>query len=118
MIANGLASRTISGIQRSIENWVKQHSSITVNYSSWYYGVTNAPAIRRNAHNQVNKRELFASKTHAWQVYKTGSVNQATLIEKHFHEKGMLDKHSKGGVRPTTVYVYVYKKYPTIIDVL
>ena len=106
-----LESTKAKSIISKIEKWVSDYSIFGTNYGKWYVGVTNDPKIRRAAHNHVNKADLLASSTFAWSVYDTGSVDLACAIETHFHEKGMLDKDSKGGIKSSTKYVYVYKKY-------
>ena len=107
-----------SGIKGRIEKWIEQNSFLTKSYGNWYVGVTNSPDVRRRAHNYINNKNWGGSQTFAWVHFNAGSMTVACEIEKYFHDKGLLDKDTKGGVRKTTTYVYVYKKYRNLLDLL
>lgn len=103
--------KTTTKIIKQIEAYVKQNSTIYVNYSRWYIGVTNNPEIRKSQHKSLNNEEPYA-----WKHWYCYSKENALDIEKYFHQKGMLETDKTGGVADDSKYVYVYKKYPTILD--
>lgn len=96
---------------KQINNHVKDHSQININYSRWYCGVTNSSNQR-----QINHRYKIKSETYFWLKIYCFSKRIALAVEKHFHNLGMLDKNLTGGVNEETKYVYVYKINPTIFD--
>lgn len=105
----------IGGIKRAIENHIATkngRSQIVVLYGNWYCGVTN-DETRRKADHKYGKN-ISALYFKAWDAE---SKDNALLVEKHFHQQGMkgLSK-SPGGVRSSSKYVYIFKRYTTIAD--
>lgn len=105
----------ISAIKRAIENYIhpKNHrSDFYVEYSNWYCGVTNDSTKRKAKHKWGKK--IPALYFHAWNAKtKANSLE----VEKHFHNKGMRGiSKSPGGVRSTSVQVYVFKWKTNIAD--
>jgi len=50
-------------------------------------------------------------------MWNMKSVRLSLALETSFHNQGLLDKDTKGGYdKKTSKYIYVYKKFPTIID--
>lgn len=102
---------TYKTVTRQIEAWVKDHSTAVKDYTNWYVGVTNNPEARKAVHKSKNE-------THPdfWIDFNARSHKIALTIETHFHKKGMLETDKKGGIRPDSKFVYVYKKYITLFD--
>lgn len=103
--------KTTTKIKKQIEKYVKENSNFFVDYSRWYIGVTNNPEIRKNQHKSLNNKE-----PNFWKHWYCYSKENALEIEKYFHKKGMLETSKTGGVAEDSKYVYVYKKYLTILD--
>lgn len=106
-----LQTETAKSIVRKIKYWVEKNSTVFVDYSNWYIGITNKPHIRKSQH-AVN----IEGKPYFWQEYNARSRQIAEAIEKSFHDRGMKEKRHAGGARDDSKYVYIYKKYPTIFD--
>ncbi len=104
-------TETEKQIRRKIEAWVKENSTLSVDYSRWYVGVTNNENARKSQHKSQQGKELYF-----WQSFNARSRKLALAIELHFHKKGMLEKDVPGGTAQDSKLVYVYKKYPTILD--
>jgi predicted GIY-YIG superfamily endonuclease len=103
--------KTTTKIIRQIEAYVKQKSTIIIDYKRWYIGVTNNPSIRKSQHKSLNNEEPYF-----WKHWYCYSKENALTVEKYFHKKGMLNTSKQGGTAENSKYVYVYKKYPTLID--
>ena len=96
---------------RKIKYWVQKNSTVFIDYSNWYVGITNHPHIRKSQHS-IN----IEGNPYFWQEYIARTREIAEAIEKSFHDRGMKEKRHAGGARSDNKYVYVYKKYPTIFD--
>ena len=106
-----LKTPTAKTIIKSIENWIAENSTLAVNYSRWYVGVTNNEQSRKSKHKSDTGGDIYF-----WHSYNARSKKIALAIELHFHKKGMLETHLPGGTAIDTRLVYVYKKRPTLID--
>ena len=106
-----IESKTAKNAIEIFNRHVDEHSSFTIDYTRWYVGVTNNPLSRKNAHKSILGHEIFF-----WKHFYCKSKLIALAVEKFFHDKGMLEKDLQGGTASNTYYVYVYKKYPTILD--
>lgn len=104
-------SKTYIKTRAKILEWVKSNSTFFSDNSRWYCGITNNPNIRKAQHEATIKESPYFFK--CWCVK---SVRIAKALETSMHNKGMLDKDIKGGARLNSWYIYVFKKYPTIID--
>jgi hypothetical protein len=104
-------SITEKKIIRQINSWIKEHSTLYVEFSNWYIGVTNDPQSRELSHRQK-------ASTQYWVCFNARSKKIALLIETWGHSKGMLETDKKGGVRENTKFVYIYKKHGNIVDQL
>lgn len=104
-------TKTEKRITQDIEAWLNTNSTLFVKYRNWYIGITNDPAARRLKHKNKLKTDPYF-----WKSFYTCNVRIASAIETHFHKKGMLESDKKGGVTDDSKYVYIFKKYPTILD--
>jgi hypothetical protein len=110
-LAPALSTKTAKSIIVSIKNWAYNHSTIGIDYTRWYCGITNHPPSRKSQHRAVNEAEPFV-----WNEWDAKSRRIAEAIETYFHELGMKDKDTKGGSAEDSKYIYVYKKHPTFWD--
>ena len=109
---NPLKTKTAKKIIKEIELQVSENSTLYVEYSNWYCGITNNPTVRKSGHKSKNNR-----KPAFWKSFNARSVKISLSIETHFHKKGMLDTDDKGGYdKEKSKFIYVYKKHPTILD--
>jgi len=106
-----LKTPTAKAILRSAERWVNAHSKIIVNYGNWYVGVTKDPGKRNAEHKSKNRREPAY-----WKAYYARSRAIALAIEKHFHDKGMLETGKIGRAEEDARHVYIFKKHLTLLD--
>ena len=105
-------TKTYQNARKEIKNWISENSTLVISNSRWYVGITN-DANRRKIEHQVknNKKCTF------WKVWDMKSVRLSLSLETSFHKQGLLDKDTKGGYdKITSKYIYVYKKFPTIVD--
>jgi predicted GIY-YIG superfamily endonuclease len=109
---NPLKTVTAKKIIKEIETYVFENSTLYVEYSNWYCGITNNPNARKSGHKTNN------NKTPAlWKHFNARSVKISLKIETYFHKKGMLDTDDKGGYdKDNSKFIYIYKKHPTILD--
>jgi predicted GIY-YIG superfamily endonuclease len=105
-----LQTDTAKNIIREFEKWALKNSTGWIVYSNWYVGITNNPNARKSAHNSANGHLYF------WLEQNARSRRIAEAIETYFHNKGMKEKDLKGGAKDDSKYIYIYKKYPTIVD--
>lgn len=113
MKTEALKTETAKRIIREINLWTKKNSALSVNYSNWYVGITADETNRKSSHKSNNYGEIFF-----WQCFNARSVNIARAIETYFHKKGMLEKDLPGAITERSKFVYVYKKNPTLVDLL
>ena len=106
-----IQTKTAKQIIRLINRHLSENSSFVIDYTRWYIGVTNNPLARKSSHKSKNQCEVYF-----WNHYYCRSVNVSLAIEQYYHKKGMLETNLVGNALTNSYYVYVYKKYPTIID--
>lgn len=104
-----LAKRII----KEIENWIEINSILIVDYGRWYCGITNNPPTRKSAH-----RHNISAEPYAWKDFNASSRKMAEILETYFHNLGMKDHDTKGGSKPNSKFIYVYKLIPTTFDKL
>lgn len=107
LMNSSLNTKLAKSIINSIENHVSDNSPGATDYSQWYCGVTNKPSVRQSGHKSKRK-----TNTLYWKSFDAKTKTLALDIEKYFHEKGMLDKHTVGYTVDTTKFVYVYMLIP------
>ena len=106
-----LKTVTAKSTVKDIEKWIAENSTLSVDYTRWYVGVTNNEQARMSKHKSDLGGDLYF-----WKSYNARSKKIALAIELHFHKKGMLETHLPGRTAPDTQRVYVFKKRPTLID--
>jgi len=106
-----MKTETEKQIIRKINAWAKKNSTLEIDYKRWYIGVTNNEQARKSKHKSAIGGDIYF-----WQAYNARSKKLALAIELYFHNKGMLETKLPGGTAEDTKMVYVYKKYPTILD--
>lgn len=110
----GTTNHRVGAIKRAIENHIhpkNNRSDFYVDYANWYIGVTNNTNVRKGQHKRTKKTAALH-----FEYWDAGTMENACEVERHFHKKGMRDKHGKGGVRASTTYVYLFKINTNIID--
>lgn len=106
-------TKTYKKVKSDIEDWVKLNSLLSPDFKRWYCGITRNPLKREMQHKyKLGDSPCFFK---AWNVK---SLRIASSLETHFHVNGMKDKDMLGNAKYDSIYIYVYKKYPTILDML
>ncbi len=116
MSKNIAPSKTKSYIKarKELLEWVGKHSTVMINYSRWYSGITKNPNDRISSHNANPKNKKGA---YLWFTVNVKSVRIALALETSLHKLGFLDTDDKGGYdREKSKWVYVFKRRPTIVD--
>jgi len=104
-------TKTYQKVRREVIKWIEENSFLITNNSRWYVGITNDTERRKKEHQIKNNRECKY-----WKIWNMKSVRLALALETSLHKQGLLDKDIKGGYKPNSTWLYVYKKHPTIID--
>ncbi len=99
--------------KKEIEQWVSDNSILVINNKLWYCGITKNPKIRKAQHMRA-----IGGKPYFFKAWCVKSLRIASSLETSFHNLGMGDKDFLGGAKDDSWYIYVYKKYPTALDVL
>ena len=107
------STKTYKKTKTEIEKWVNSHSVGGSVYSKWYCGITNNPNIRKASHKYNIGIDPYFFNSWCMQSFRLSKA-----LETSFHNAGMLDKDLRGGAKENSWYIYVYKKYPTIFDIL
>ncbi len=102
---------TYRKVRKEVNEWIDQNSFLQVDKSRWYVGITNDGNRRKKEHEIANNR-----KCKYWKLWDMKSVRISLALETSLHKEGLLDKDVKGGYIKDSKYLYVYKKFPTIID--
>jgi len=105
-------TKTYIRVRKEIKEWIEQNSILVIANSRWYVGITNDANRRKKEHEIKNNR-----KCKYWKMWNMKSVRLSLALETSLHKQGLLDKDTKGGYnKKTSKYIYVYKKFPTIVD--
>ncbi|SOU87276.1 hypothetical protein [Tenacibaculum dicentrarchi] len=113
-IASASKSKTYNKVQKEIKKWMRKNSFLITKNARWYVGITNDPSRRKREHKNKNNIQCLY-----WKTWNMKSVRLSLALETHFHNKSLLDKDLKGGYdRKTSKHIYVYKKFPTLINKL
>ena len=102
----------VGAIKRSIEKWILENSTIEVDYSRWYCGITKYPDDTR-LKQHMNKRN---DSGYFFKIWNAETMQQANNVEAYFSDKGMQNFPHSAGAKKTSKYVYVYKPNHTVFD--
>ena len=104
-------TKTYINARKEILDWVAEHSTLKSDYTRWYAGMTNKTNSRKSSHkNSMPNGIPF------WEKKYCQNRRIAESLETSLHNLGFLETDIKGGIDDNSTYVYVFKKYPTIID--
>ena len=110
MAYDSIDSKTAISINKDIIRWRNMHSLVKANNERWYIGITNNPERRKKQHKSKSLKEGYNVSFFEFWYAKT--INISSAIETYWHLQGMLETDQKGNIKTTSVYVYVFKKYP------
>ncbi len=105
--------RVRSRIITDFKSHIAINSQITINYSNWYCGITKHPDAKERIKKHIKQKDtlgLFLI------VRNAKTMENANSIEKHFSDIGTTNAAHKGGATSESIYVYMFKRYTTVLD--
>ena len=105
--------RIRSRIITDFNTHIKINSQVTVNYGNWYCGITK----HRNATERIKRHIKQKDTLGLFLIVRNAlTMENANSIEKHFSDLGTTNAAHKGGAKDESIYVYMFKRYTTVLD--
>ena len=103
--------KTYRKVRKEILEHMKRNSTIWVENSRWYVGITNDENRRKKEHEIKNNKQCKF-----WNCWDMKTKRLSRALESALHKQKLLDKDTPGNITEASKFIYVYKKRPTILD--